>query len=157
MKMKHLQSNTTLTIDHDDGHLINSSPSTHHSSASLNQISMKSHDFELRKRDFASNEHLAKKLRFFHKRKTKDLLLKSPLQAVSLTDDYFSSRTHRAFFGEPLDQLIKRHDDQLPPVIQVKHLLFFFFFQSENRRLFSHSAIIRSSLLQRTGNNWNLS
>ena len=126
--MKHLKPNTPSSIDHNDRHVNNSSPSTtHHSTASLNHISMNSHDFELRKRDFLSNDHLSKKLRFFHKRKTKDLLLKSPVQPSFNDDSHCSSirsKGHSQFFGQSLEELIKRYEQQLPPVIQVMSFLF---------------------------------
>ena len=120
IKKKDSSNNVQLTVHSDDGPLSNSAMSNlHHSSASLNQIPISSHDFELRKRDFSSNEHLSKRLRFFHRRRPKDVLLKSPLQPASYNDETQSSKSHRQFFGETLDDLIKRYDQQLPPVIQV--------------------------------------
>jgi hypothetical protein len=68
-------------------------------------------------------DNQSKKHRFFHKRKTK---IHQPLP-----DDYHSSstpylsspnstKTHIHFFGQKLDNLIQRYDDQLPPIILVK-------------------------------------
>lgn len=134
IKMKQIKATNHLTCDSEE-HLANnnnpfySSPRHHHSTASLNTISNHSHDFELRKRDLLNAEHSSKKLRFFHKRKTKDFLMKLPLQPPLYDDPFGSSSSSTAFnrtkssmqfFGLTLDELMKRYNDQLPPVIQVE-------------------------------------
>lgn len=112
------------------------------SSASLNSMTTTNyHDFELRKRETPNGEflsasplpllvevelsldHSTKKHRFFHKRRTK--------LPQHLSDDYHSSSTpylsspnrtkssYSNFFGHNLDELLHRHDQQLPPVIMV--------------------------------------
>jgi hypothetical protein len=122
--MKHLKTSSNISFDGDD-HL---SLQSHHNSSttSLNTISMNSHDFELRKRD---TENQNKKHRFFHKRKTKDNYSKPSIQQQQFNDDYYSSSTATTtpipmkssyqFFGQTLEELIKKYNNQLPPIIQV--------------------------------------
>ena len=111
-----------------------------HSSASLNNVTaMHFHDFELRKRenitgaltdsisspgDYACRilENPTKKHRFFHKRRAKTTLPQSDEYHSSSTP-YLSSpnrpTTPLPFFGQPLDDLVSQHDQQLPSVIMV--------------------------------------
>ena len=136
--MKHLKTSNNTSFDGDDHLSIQSSATTfsnHHSSTtSLNNISINSHDFELRKRD---TDHQNKKHRFFHKRKTKDNYTKISSQE-QLNDDYHSSSTATPirtkssyqFFGQTLEELMKKYNNQLPPIIQVhsnKIILIIFF------------------------------
>ena len=119
--MKHLKTPNNISFDADD----HSSLHSHHNSSttSLNNISINSHDFELRKRDA---EHSSKKHRFFHKRKTKENYSKPPIHQAH--DDYQSSSTATPvrrkpayeFFGQALDELMKQSNNQLPAVLQVK-------------------------------------
>jgi hypothetical protein len=126
--MKHLKtSNNNSSFDGDDHVSLQSSATTfshHHSSTtSLNNICINSHDFELRKRDI---DHQHKKHRFFHKRKSKDNYFKTSIQEP-LNDDYHSSSTatpirtkySSQFFGQSLDELMKKNNNKLPPIIQV--------------------------------------
>ena len=84
---------------------------------------MHSHDFELRKRD---TEHQSKKHRFFHKRKTKENYPKPSIQQA--TDEYHPAsvptplrrKSTCQFFGQTLDELVKKSHNQLPAIIQVK-------------------------------------
>jgi hypothetical protein len=121
--MKHLKPSNNSSFDNDDYLSLQSSSTSyshHHSSTtSLNNISIKSHDFELRKRD---TDHQNKKHRFFHKRKTKENNSKLPIQS-SINDDNHLSTPIRAksscqFFGQTLDELINKSNHQLPLVIQ---------------------------------------
>lgn len=125
--------NTTAESDEHPAHTY--SHPLHNSTASLTNISMTSHDFELKKRDLFNFDHQSKRLRFFHKRKTKDQLMKLPVQANSFNDESHSSATTTPlrskstsqFFGQTLDQLMKNNDQQLPSVIQVmitEHVFF---------------------------------
>ena len=127
IKMKNIKPIGNPTTAEGDDHPAHSySHPLHSSTASLNNISMTSHDFELKKRDLFNFDHQSKKLRFFHKRKTKDLLSKLPVQA-SFNDESHSSasttplrsKSTSQFFGQTLEQLMKNNDQQLPSVIQV--------------------------------------
>jgi hypothetical protein len=129
IKMKHLKTSNNSSFDTDDHLSIQNSltiSSHHHSSTtSLNNISINSHDFQLRKRD---TENQNKKHRFFHKRKTKDHYIKISNQQ-QLSDDYHSSSTTTTtpirtkssyqFFGQTLEELVKKSNNQLPSIIQV--------------------------------------
>ncbi|CAF1581616.1 unnamed protein product [Rotaria magnacalcarata] len=128
IKMKHLKPSNQTSFDGDDRSSLHSAAtmySNHNTSTtSLNNISMNSHDFELRKRDV---ENQNKKHRFFHKRKTKDHSSKSSVQQQQqYSDDYHSSSTatplrtksSNQFFGQTFDELIKKYNNQIPPVIQ---------------------------------------
>ncbi|CAF3798494.1 unnamed protein product [Adineta steineri] len=117
IKMKHLKTSNNTSFDGDD-HL---SLQSHHNSStnSLNNVSINSHDFELRKRDTTDNQN--KKHRFFNKKKSKDNYSKPPIQQI--TDDYHLSSTQTRmksyqFFGQKLEDLIKLNNNQLPPIIQ---------------------------------------
>ncbi|CAF1214120.1 unnamed protein product [Adineta ricciae] len=127
IKMKHLKTSNNTSFDGDD-HL---SLQSHHNSSttSLNNISMHSHDFELRKRD---TEHQSKKHRFFHKRKTKENYPKPPIQQT--TDEYHPAsvpttlrrKSTYQFFGQTLDELVKKSHNQLPAIIQqLLEILYF--------------------------------
>lgn len=130
--MKHLKTSNQTSFDGDDRSSLHSTTtmfSNHNTSTtSLNNISLNSHDFELRKRDI---EHQHKKHRFFHKRKTKDHHSKTSLQQQQSIDDYHSSsaitplRSKSQFFGQNFDDLMKRYNNQIPPVIQVFTSSFF--------------------------------
>ncbi|UJR32084.1 hypothetical protein I4U23_019552 [Adineta vaga] len=116
IKMKHLKTSNNISFDGDD----HSSLQSHHNSSttSLNNISINSHDFELRKRD---TDHQSKKHRFFHKRKIKENYSKPPIHQIN--DDNHSSTPVRRkstyqFFGHVLDDLVKKSNNQLPAVIQ---------------------------------------
>jgi hypothetical protein len=132
IKMKHLKPTCNVSMD-DDSNMAScqsvnmNNHQHHHSMASLSTSSVYTHDFELRKRDLFTFDHTSKKLRFFHKRKTKDYLVKSPVQS-SLNDESHSSSTNttpvrtklgQKFFGQPLDDIMKNYDQQMPPIIQV--------------------------------------
>jgi hypothetical protein len=127
--MKHLKTSNNPSFDNDD-HLSFQSTSTlyshHHSStSSLNNISMNSHDFELRKRD---TDNPNKKHRFFHKRKPKENYSKSLIQ--SNDDNYLSTpirtKSSYQFFGQTLEDLMKKSNHQLPTVIQqLLEILYF--------------------------------
>jgi hypothetical protein len=132
--MKHLKTLNNTSLDNDD-HLSLQSTSTlysnHHSSTtSLNNISINSHDFELRKRD---TDNQNKKHRFFHKRKTKDNYSKPPPIPQQSPDDNYSlipirTKSSSQFFGQTLDELIKKsnNNNQLPSVIQqLLEILYF--------------------------------
>jgi hypothetical protein len=136
IKMKHLKTSLNNTSFDNDDHSSLQSTSTlyshHHSSTtSLNNISINSHDFELRKRD---TDNQNKKHRFFHKRKPKDNYTKPPIQQQQQqqsNDDNYSSTPIRTkssyqFFGQTLDELIKKSNNQLPSVIQqLLEILYF--------------------------------
>lgn len=116
------------SFDNDDHSSIQSTStlySHHHSSTtSLNNISINSHDFQLKKRDL---DNQTKKHRFFHKRKTKENPLKPPTQSQQLNnnnnDDQHSSLSIRTkssyqFFGQQLDELVQKSNFQLPMILQ---------------------------------------
>ncbi|CAF0741068.1 unnamed protein product [Adineta steineri] len=124
IKMKHLKTNNAILTNHrsfdGDDDLALSTNNQHNSTTSLNNVPTPNyHDFELRKRDI-STDNQSRKYRFFHKRKTKT--------QQQLTDGYHSSSTpylsspnqaksYSYLFGRSLDELILRHNHQLPPVI----------------------------------------
>ncbi|CAF3276724.1 unnamed protein product [Rotaria sp. Silwood2] len=153
IKMKHLKTSNHTSFDSDDHLSLHSTAtiySQHNSSTtSLNNISINSHDFELRKRDI-DNQH--KKHRFFHKRKTKDHHTKSLIQQ-QYNDDYHSSSSTTTnplrakplnqFFGQTFDELCKKYDNQLPPVIQ-KLLEVLYFKGPETTGIFRKVANTRS-------------
>jgi hypothetical protein len=125
--MKHLKTSNNISLDSDD-HLSLQNTATiyslnNSSTTSLNNISINSHDFELRKRDISNSDNQNKKHRFFHKRKTKDLSSKPPLIQQPLNDDLTATpirtKSYYQFFGQTLEELIKKYNHQLPPVIQV--------------------------------------
>ena len=122
IKMKHFKTSSTgnqpSSFETDD-HL-----SHHSSTTSLNHITSKSHDFELRKRE---SDQQTKKYRFFPKRKVKDngvkLMPHTPPTQDEQQQPYSSSALIRSkssslFFGQMLDELIKKFNHQLPPVLQ---------------------------------------
>lgn len=123
--MKYFKSSTNnSSFDNDDHSSIQSTStlySHHHSSTtSLNNISMNSHDFQLKKRDL---DNQTKKHRFFHKRKTKENSSKPSIQSQQSNDDNHSStpirsKTSYPFFGQTLDELINKSNNQLPSIIQ---------------------------------------
>lgn len=134
IKMKHFKSSTSgngSSFETDDHLSVQSSTTMypHHSSTtSLNHITSKSHDFELRKRE---SDHQTKKYRFFPKRKVKDngvkLLPHTPTQDEQhhhhQQQPYSSSALMRSkssshFFGQTIDEVMKRSNQQLPAVIQ---------------------------------------
>ncbi|CAF4281373.1 unnamed protein product, partial [Adineta steineri] len=122
--MKHLKTSNAILTNHrsfdGDDDLALSTNNQHNSTSSLNNVPTPNyHDFELRKRDI-STDNQSRKYRFFHKRKTKT--------QQQLTDGYHSSSTpylsspnqaksYSYLFGRSLDELILRHNHQLPPVI----------------------------------------
>ena len=125
--MKHLKTSNHSSLDGDD-YLSTHGTSTmyshyHSSNSSLNNISINSHDFELRKRDMESQH---KKHRFFHKRKTKDNHSKPLIYQQFNDEDHslstttsFRAKSSEQFFGRPLNELIVKYNNQLPPIIQV--------------------------------------
>jgi hypothetical protein len=127
--MKHLKTSNNTSFDNDD-HSTSTLHSHHYSSTtSLNNISINSHDFQLRKRDLDNQN---KKHRFFHKRKPKDNYSKPLiLHQQSNNDDNQSSTSIRMkstyqFFGQTLEELIKKSNNQLPSVIQqLLEILYF--------------------------------
>ena len=169
--MKHLKATQNLSFDGGDEH---SSPNAaisnshhNHSSASLNTISIHSHDFELKKRDTVNVDNQSRRIRFFPKRKTKDHhqhAAKPPLHSQFYDDSHSSAtatpvrrKSTPQFFGQPLDELVKRHNNQLPPVILVstrarRHHTPLTAFVSR-----SLVAIARNSLLQGTRDHGHLS
>ena len=130
--MKHLKATHNLSFDAGDEH---SSPHAaignahhNHSSASLNTISTHSHDFELKKRDTVNVDNHSRRIRFFPKRKTKDHqhAAKPPLHSQFYDDSHSSAtatpvprKSTPQFFAQALDELVKRYNNQLPPVILV--------------------------------------
>ncbi|CAF3630906.1 unnamed protein product [Rotaria sp. Silwood1] len=154
IKMKHLKTSNYTSFDSDDHLSLHSTAtvySQHNSSTtSLNNISINSHDFELRKRDIDNQN---KKHRFFHKRKTKDYHTKSLIQqSQQYYDDYHSSlstinslriKSSNQFFGQTCDELFKKYDNQLPPIIQ-KLLEILYFKGPETTGIFRKVANTRS-------------
>lgn len=135
--MKQIKATTNLNFESDEhlssavngNKLFYSSPRHHHSTASLNTISSNGHDFELRRRDLPHADHSNKRLRFFHKRKSKDLAAKLVPQPSSFYEDPLSSsstttptrpKNSSQFFGQSLALLIQRYNQQIPPVLQVR-------------------------------------
>lgn len=123
IKMKHFKTSNPSSFETDD-HLSVQSSSTlysHHSSTtSLNHVTSKSHDFELRKRE---SDQQTKKHRFFPKRKVKENSAKLLSQTPSQDEQYSSSALIRTkssshFFGQTLDELISKSNHQLPAAIQ---------------------------------------
>lgn len=120
IKMKHFKTSNPSSFEADD-HLSVQSSSTlysHHSSTtSLNHVTSKSHDFELRKRE---SDQQTKKHRFFPKRKVKENSAKLLSQTPSQDEQYASSilKSSSHFFGQTLDELINKSNQQLPAVLQ---------------------------------------
>lgn len=129
IKMKHLKSshNTSLDIDDQISCQSTSTLNSRHypSSTSLNNLSSISHDFELKKRDY---DFQSKKHRFFPKRKPKEHSLKLPVQQQKSFDDCQRTKSVSSlhFFGQNLDDLIRKSNQQLPSVLQqLLEILYF--------------------------------
>lgn len=130
IKMKYLKSSHNTSLDNDDQISSCQSTSTlnsrhYPSTTSLNNLSSISHDFELKKRDY---DLTSKKHRFFPKRKPKENSLKPPVQQQKSFDDCQRTKSSLSlqFFGQNLDDLIQKSNQQLPAILQqLLEILYF--------------------------------